>query len=89
MRLYFAVTYDVDHWVSIAFNDLRNKSIFAITENDEKLIGRVAYRLLVRTHAEVEEHRTNLAFKAPWVHHAPSCSGTCTQQECVRLWEDA
>ncbi|KAJ7827926.1 hypothetical protein B0H13DRAFT_2373535 [Mycena leptocephala] len=89
MRLYLAIAYDVDHWVSIAFNELMKKSILNITENDEKLIGRVAYRLLVRTHAEVNEHRTNLAFQAPTVHHGPNCSGTYTQKECVRLWEDA
>jgi hypothetical protein len=89
MRLYLAIAYDVDHWVSIAFNELMKKSILNITENDEKLIGRVAYRLLVRTHAEVNEHRTNLAFQVPTVHHGPNCSGTYTQKECVRLWEDA
>ncbi|KAJ7879332.1 hypothetical protein B0H13DRAFT_1892291 [Mycena leptocephala] len=88
MRLYLAITYDLDHWVSIAFNELMNKSILKVTENDEKLIGRVAYRLLVRTHAEVDEHRTNLAFQAPSVHHGPNCSGTYTQQECKQLWED-
>jgi hypothetical protein len=89
MHLYLAIAYDVDHWVSIAFNELMKKSILKVTKNDEKLLGRAAYRLLVRTHAQVDEHWTNLAFKAPVVQHGPNCSGIYTQKECVRFWEDA
>lgn len=75
MRLYLAVTYDVDDWVVIAFKELMKKSILDITENDEQLLGRFAYRLLIRTHAQVQQHRTNLAFRAPAVTHASHCSG--------------
>jgi hypothetical protein len=89
MRLYLAMTYDVDQWVAIAFYDLMKKSILTITENDERLLGRVGYRLLVRTHARVEEHRTNLAFCAPVVSHGPNCAGEYTQRECTRMWEEA
>ncbi|KAJ6504650.1 hypothetical protein C8R47DRAFT_1066847 [Mycena vitilis] len=89
MRLYLAVTYDVDPWVAIAFKDLMKKSILDLSENDERLLGRAAYRLLVRTHASVELHRTNLAFRAPQVIHADHCAGMYTQKECVRHWEEA
>ncbi|KAJ7606392.1 hypothetical protein DFH06DRAFT_1383020 [Mycena polygramma] len=89
MRLYLAVTYDVDPWVAIAFKDLMKKSILDLSENDERLLGRAAYRLLFRTHASVELHRTNLAFRAPLVIHADHCAGLYTQKECVRHWEEA
>ncbi|KAJ7883385.1 hypothetical protein B0H13DRAFT_1890396 [Mycena leptocephala] len=87
MRLYLAIAYDVDNWVSIAFNELMKKSILKVTENDEKLLGHAAYWLLVRMHAQVDEHRTNLAFKAPVVQHGPNCSGIYTKKRCL-VWKE-
>lgn len=89
MRLYLAVTYDVDDWVAIAFKELMKKSILDITENDEQLLGRFAYRLLIRTHAQVQQHRTNLAFRAPAVTHASHCSDAYQHRRCAQLWEEA
>ncbi|KAJ7771345.1 hypothetical protein DFH07DRAFT_768317 [Mycena maculata] len=65
MRLYLALTYYIDEWVTIVFKDLTKKSILDITENDEQLLGRSTYCLLVRTHAEVDQHRTGLTFRTP------------------------
>ncbi|KAJ7741861.1 hypothetical protein B0H16DRAFT_1728383 [Mycena metata] len=89
MRLYLAMKFDVDEWVGIAFKALMRRSLLTISENDEQLLGRSAYRLLVKTHTAVQEHRTNLAFHAPPVIHDPTCTGIYSQRECTRLWEDA
>ncbi|KAJ7760865.1 hypothetical protein DFH07DRAFT_1021358 [Mycena maculata] len=89
MRLFLALTYDVDPWVTIAFQDLMKKSILDITENDEQLLGRFVYRLLVRSHAEVAQHRSNLAFCAPVVIHVAHCASQYQRKRCVQFWEDA
>ncbi|KAF8126449.1 hypothetical protein K438DRAFT_2001374 [Mycena galopus ATCC 62051] len=86
MRLYLACTYDVEPWVSKAFNELMAAPIDEITRDDEQLIGRVAYRLLVKTHAKVDRHRHELAFYPPIVQHSAGCKYNIG---CQQAWEEA
>jgi hypothetical protein len=86
MRLYLACTYDVEPWVSKAFNELMAAPIDKITQDDEQLIGRVAYRLLVKTHAKVDRHRHELAFYPPIVQHGAGCK---YNYSCQQAWEEA
>ncbi|KAF8208239.1 hypothetical protein K438DRAFT_1754954 [Mycena galopus ATCC 62051] len=86
MRLYLACTYNVEPWVSKAFNELIAAPIDKITRDDEQLIGRVAYRLLVKTHAKVDRHRHELAFYTPIVQHSAGCKYNIG---CQQAWEEA
>ncbi|KAJ7459476.1 hypothetical protein B0H11DRAFT_2316805 [Mycena galericulata] len=86
LRLFLACTYDVDDWVSTAFLELMRTPIQQLTANDYQLIGAWVYKLLVLTHAKVDEHRSGLAFFPPVVLHSPDCIRT---EQCVKAWEDA
>ncbi|KAJ7718881.1 hypothetical protein DFH07DRAFT_784807 [Mycena maculata] len=86
LRLYLACTYDVDEWISKAFKKLMKIPIETLSANDEALIGSWAYKLLVRTHAKVDQHRHALAFGPPLVKHEVDCYA---HLQCERAWADA
>ncbi|KAJ7685827.1 hypothetical protein B0H17DRAFT_1204659 [Mycena rosella] len=59
---------------------------YDISDNDEQLIGRWTYKLLVRTHTKIDDHRHALAFVPPTTLHAPYCIDTAS---CTKAFEDA
>ncbi|KAJ7485617.1 hypothetical protein FB451DRAFT_1392350 [Mycena latifolia] len=73
LRFQLAREYHIDHWAKQAFYELMSVSILEVSREDEKAIGSEAYRALVRTHAEVRQHRLELAFFPPEPVHALGC----------------
>ncbi|KAJ7279430.1 hypothetical protein C8J57DRAFT_1502087 [Mycena rebaudengoi] len=86
LRYQLGQEFDISHWIKRGFEELMGDSIADLTESDADLIGVEAYRVLVKTKAQVQEHRTNLAFWPPGVVHAEACYG---RGYCEQSWRDA
>ncbi|KAJ7716030.1 hypothetical protein B0H14DRAFT_3522436 [Mycena olivaceomarginata] len=84
-RYRLARDYNIRHWTKIAFEELMAQSVLTLAEEDEQDLGWNAYRILVRTQAEVMQHKLCLAFFPVQPVHAPNCY---SNQYCGRSWEE-
>ncbi|KAJ7632048.1 hypothetical protein B0H17DRAFT_961965 [Mycena rosella] len=73
LRYELAEKYHIDRWAVRAFFELMSESILELSEADEKCLGWVAYRSLVRTHATVAQYRLGLALFPPDAVHCHFC----------------
>ncbi|KAJ7352038.1 hypothetical protein DFH08DRAFT_1077839 [Mycena albidolilacea] len=84
-RYRLARDYNIRHWAKMAFEELMVQSVLTLEEEDEQDLGWNAYRVLVRTQAEVMQHKLCLAFFPVQPVHAPDCY---SNEYCGRSWEE-
>ncbi|KAJ7712775.1 hypothetical protein B0H16DRAFT_1702723 [Mycena metata] len=84
LRYQLASTYHIAHWAHRAFHEMMSASILDLSLQEEAWLGWDAYRVLVRTHAEVAKYRLTLAFFPPDVVHAHFCYD---KAYCQSRWE--
>ncbi|KAJ7700202.1 hypothetical protein B0H16DRAFT_1705705 [Mycena metata] len=84
LRYQLASTYHIARWAHRAFREMMSASILDLSLQEEAWLGWDAYRVLVRTHAQVAKYRLTLAFFPPDVVHAHFCYD---KAYCQSRWE--
>lgn len=87
-RLKLGFDYRFGDWIAKAFDELMAIPINDIAEEDEYLMGAIAYRALTKTQASVLDARLNLALvNIPDVNHCNWCSNHAyCQLEWIKMW---
>ncbi|KAJ7162516.1 hypothetical protein C8R46DRAFT_1222626 [Mycena filopes] len=88
-RMSLAFPYHFADWIGSAssFDELMGISINNLSEDEEKVLGPLAYRALARAQAKVLDARLRLALKAPDVNHCNYCSNIpYCREEWEKMW---
>ncbi|KAJ7691393.1 hypothetical protein B0H14DRAFT_2652055 [Mycena olivaceomarginata] len=78
--------YNIRHWTKMAFEELMVQSVLTLEEEDEQDLGWNVYRVLVRTQAEVMQHKLCLAFFFLYNLFMPQTA--YSNEYCGRSWEE-
>ncbi|KAF8186956.1 hypothetical protein K438DRAFT_1973150 [Mycena galopus ATCC 62051] len=86
-HLKLGFNYGFADWIKKAFNELMSLPVNDISEEDERIIGRVAYCALAKAQAKVLNARLNLAVCVPDVNHCNWCNNhSYCQLEWTKMW---
>ena len=83
LKLEVARRYRVDHWVEPAFRQLIRTPLHNFEMADVLSIGLPYYCIIVKTKAQIDDHRRNIAFRAPDVVNDIFCK---SKMACSISW---
>jgi len=83
LKLEVAQRYRVDHWVEPAFWQLMRTPLHEFEMTNVLSIGLPYYRIIVKTKAQIDDHRWNITFRAPDVINDIFCK---TKMACSISW---
>jgi hypothetical protein len=79
--------YRIDRWIEPAFRQLVTLPIIQFQFTDAQLIGFSFFHILVKTKAEIDQHRRTIAFSAPDAVLDPLCStGAVCNEYWIKEW---
>jgi hypothetical protein len=88
LQIYLARLYGIDHWVEPAFRQLMSTPTTDLSTLDAERIGLAYYHILIKTKAQIDQHRRSVAFSAPDAVNDPFCvtAAACTVSWISEWW---
>lgn len=83
IQLYLARLYRIDEWVEPAFRQLITIPVTQLRIIDTQWIGLSFYHILMKTKANIDDHRRSIAFFVPDTVNDPLCGSRNT---CSKSW---